>query len=109
MSSIHEGTLLQNQLKTGASASVGISSTGFPGGSINLLNNLANINATVGHSPKIVPTLATSAMPPSSRVGPNHIHNENSNMCNAIDNNNRNNTSNSSNNNNINNNNTDNK
>ena len=86
MSSVQEGTLVQNHLKSVPSSSVGIASSGYPSTSFNILNNLATINGNIGQAPKLVPTIATSGFSTSSRPGQFHHNNEGNNSSSASDN-----------------------
>ena len=91
MSSVQQGNVVQNQSRLNTSnSSEEAPSTGIPLNSFNIINNLANINnGAVGNSPKIVPTIATSArtvatgaFPSSSTPAQLLINNENSNINN---------------------------
>ena len=72
-------------MKSGTSTPLAPVSSGFHNNGFNIISSLAPTNSTVGTSPKIVPTIATTAFPTSSR--PQQIsYSENSNITNTSDN-----------------------
>ena len=86
LSPIQDGSIAQNQLKSGTSTPLAPVSSGFHNNGFNIISSLAPTNSTVGSSPKIVPTIATTAFPTSSRPQQISLNSENSIITNASDN-----------------------
>ena len=83
---MQDGSIAQNQLKAGTSAPLAPVSSGFHNNGFNIISSLAPTNSTVGSSPKIVPTIATTAFPTLSRPQQISLNSENNIITNASDN-----------------------